>query len=132
MSAGGAIAGLLGLDRPPVHAQGPTPINVGMSCRNLDAVAAWAYMRNPANEAGTEGAVAHYTRATSERAAVAYEAFFPVWADNVPRVDPWGVINALRFSASSQVRKMTPASMIDDSLLQELFRSGYIKSLYPE
>ena len=95
-------------------------------------VAAWAYMRNPSNEAGTESAIAHYTRATPEQAAVAYKAFFPIWKDKVPRVDPKGVMNAIRFSASPQVRKMTPASLVDDSLLQELVRSGYIKSLYPE
>jgi ABC-type nitrate/sulfonate/bicarbonate transport system substrate-binding protein len=95
-------------------------------------VAAWAYIRNPANEAGTEGAIAHYTRATPDQAVVAYKAFFPVWQDKVPRVDPRGVRNAIRFSASSQVRNMTPASLIDDSLLQELVRSGFVKSLYPE
>ena len=95
-------------------------------------VAAWAYIRNPANEAGTESAIAHYTRATPDQAAVAYKAFFPAWQDKVPRVDGRGVANAIRYSASPQVRKMTPASLIDDSLLQELVRSGYVKSLYPE
>ncbi len=93
-------------------------------------VAAWAYIRNPANEAGTESAIAHYTKATPEQSAVAYKAFFPVWQDKVPRVDPKGVRNAIRFSASRQVRLMTPAPLIDDSLLQELERSGYVKSLY--
>ena len=93
-------------------------------------VAAWAYIRNPANEAGAESAIAHYTRATAEQAAVAYKAFFPVWRDTIPRVDSRGVRNAIRFSASARVRKMTPASLIDDSLLQELVRSGYVKSLY--
>ncbi len=93
-------------------------------------VAAWAYIRNPANEAGTESAIAHYTQATPEQAAVAYKAFFPVWQDKVPRVDPRGVRNAIRFSASRQVRLMIPAPLIDDSLLQELERSGYVKSLY--
>jgi ABC-type nitrate/sulfonate/bicarbonate transport system substrate-binding protein len=95
-------------------------------------VAAWAYIRNQANEAGTESAIAHYTRATPEQAAVAYKAFFPVWQEKIPRVDSRGVGNAIRFSASPQVRKMTPATLIDDSLLQELVRSGYVKSLYPE
>lgn len=95
-------------------------------------VAGWAYIRNPANEAAAESAIAHYTRATPEQSAVAYKAFFPVWQDKVPRVDPRGVQNALRFSANPRVRKMTPASLIDDSLLQELVRTGYVKSLYPE
>ncbi len=93
---------------------------------------AWAYIRNPANEAKTETAIAHYTRATPEQAAVAYKAFFSVWQEKVPRVDPRGVTNAIRFSRNPQVRKMTPASLIDDSLLQELVRSGFVKSLYPE
>ncbi len=93
-------------------------------------VAAWAYIRNPANEVGTESAIAHYTQATPEQAAVAYKAFFPVWQDKVPRVDPRGVRNAIRFSASRQLRLMTPAPLIDDSLLQELEQSGYVKSLY--
>ncbi len=95
-------------------------------------VAAWAYIRNPANEAGTESAIAHFTRASPEQAAVAYKAFFPVWQDKVPRVDSRGVANAIRYSASPLVHRMTPASLIDDSLLQELVRSGYVKSLYPE
>jgi len=95
-------------------------------------VAAWAYIRNPANEAGTESAIAHYTRSTPEQAGVAYKAFFPVWQDKIPRVDSRGARNAIRFAANPQVRKMTPASLIDDSLLQELVRSGYVKSLYPE
>ena len=94
--------------------------------------AAWAFIRNPANEARTEGAIAHYTRSTPEQAAVAYKAFFPVWQMKIPRVDPNGVTNAIRFSRNPQVRKMTPAALIDDSLLQELVRSGFIKSLYPE
>jgi ABC-type nitrate/sulfonate/bicarbonate transport system substrate-binding protein len=93
---------------------------------------AWAFIRNPANEAKTESAIAHYTRATPEQAAVAYKAFFPVWQEKIPRVDPRGVTNAIRFSRNPQVRKMTPASLIDDSLLQELVRSGFVKSLYPE
>ncbi|TMI83486.1 MAG: ABC transporter substrate-binding protein [Bacillati bacterium ANGP1] len=95
-------------------------------------LASWAYIRNPANEAEVERAIAHYTRATPEQAAVAYKAFFPVWQDKVPRVDSKGVANAIRFSASPQVRRLTPASLIDDSLLQELVRSGYVKSLYPD
>ena len=82
--------------------------------------------------AEVERAIAHYTRATPEQAAVAYKAFFPVWQDKVPRVDSRGVANAIRFSASPQVRRLTPASLIDDSLLQELVRSGYVKSLYPD
>jgi NitT/TauT family transport system substrate-binding protein len=40
-SAGAAVAGLLAADRAPVQAQALTPMNVGMSFRNLDAVAAW-------------------------------------------------------------------------------------------
>ena len=95
-------------------------------------VTAWAFIRNPANEAKTESAIAHYTRATPEQAAVAYKAFFSVWQEKIPRVDPRGVTNAIRFSRNPQVRKMTPASLVDDSLLQELVRSGFVKSLYPE
>ena len=95
-------------------------------------LAAWAYIRTPANEAGTEASIARYTRSTSEQAAVAYRAFFPVWQVKIPRVDPRGVRNAIRFGANPQVRKMTPASLLDDSLLQELVRSGYVKSLYSE
>lgn len=95
-------------------------------------LAGWAYIRNPVNEARTEAAIAHYTRATPEQAAVAYKAFFPIWQEKIPRVDARGVVNAIRFSRSQQVRTMTPTSLIDDSLLQELVRSGYIKSLYPE
>src|SRR5207237_1440258 len=60
-------------------------------------LAAWAYIRTPANEAGTEASIARYTRSTSEQAAVAYRAFFPVWQDKIPRVDPRGVRNAIRF-----------------------------------
>lgn len=95
-------------------------------------VTAWAFIRNRANEAKTESAIAHYTRATAEQAAVAYKAFFPVWQEKIPRVDPRGVTNAIRFNRNSEVRKMTPASLIDDSLLQELVRSGFMKSLYPD
>ena len=95
-------------------------------------VTAWAYIRNAANEAGAESAIAHYTRATPGQAAVAYKAFFPVWQEKVPRVDGRGVANAIRYSASPRVRKMTPASLLDDSLLQELVRSGFVKALYPE
>ena len=34
--------------------------------------------------------VAPYTRATPEQSAIAYKAFFPVWQDKVPRLDPQG------------------------------------------
>jgi len=93
-------------------------------------LAAWAYIRNPANEAAAESAIVRGTRATPEQAAVAYKAFFPIWQNKVPRVDPKGVRNAIRFSASRQVRLMTPAPLIDDSLIKELELSGYVKSLY--
>src|SRR5207244_4890094 len=33
-------------------------------------LASWAYIRSPANEADVERAIAHYTRATPEQAAV--------------------------------------------------------------
>lgn len=88
---------------------------------------AWAYVRNPANAAGTERVISHYTRVTPEHAAIAYKAFFPTWQAKIPRMDARGVQNNLRFSASPLVRKMVPASLIDDSLLQELVRSGYVK-----
>jgi len=93
-------------------------------------VTAWTYIRNPANEAGTEAAIAHYTQVPPDQAAVAYRAFFPVWQNKVPRVDPTGVRNAIRFAGNPDVRKMTPASLLDDSLLQELVRSGYIKTRF--
>lgn len=89
-------------------------------------LAAWAYIQKPADQPGTESAIARYTRVTPEDAAVAYRAFVPVWQVRVPRVDWKGVENAIRFSASSHVRKMSPASLIDDSLLQQLVRSGYV------
>ncbi len=41
VSAGAALAGLLAASRAAVLAQGPTPLNVGMSFRNLDGVSAW-------------------------------------------------------------------------------------------
>ncbi len=87
----------------------------------------WAYVRNPANAEAAENAIVHYTRVAPEDAAVSYKAFLPVWQARVPRVDARGLQNNLRFSASPLVRKMTPASIIDDSLLQELVRSGYVK-----
>jgi ABC-type nitrate/sulfonate/bicarbonate transport system substrate-binding protein len=90
-------------------------------------VDAWGYVRNPASEAAAESAIVHYTKVSPEDAAVAYRAFLPVWQAKVPRVDGRGVQNVLRFSANPQVRKMLPASLIDDSLLQELVRSGYVK-----
>jgi ABC-type nitrate/sulfonate/bicarbonate transport system substrate-binding protein len=94
-------------------------------------LAAWAFIRNPAHRAATERAIAHYTRATPSQAAVSYQAFFPVWAETrVPRVDPRGVANVLRFSANERVRTANPKQFIDDSVLQELVRSGYVASLY--
>ncbi len=90
-------------------------------------VDAWTFIQNPANAAAAESAIVHYTRATPEDAAIAYKAFLPIWQAKVPRVGALAVQNVLRFSASPLVRKMTPASLIDDSLLQELVRSGYVK-----
>src|SRR5262249_31982899 len=53
-------------------------VNRETTLRVLKAyVTAWAFIRSPANEAKTESAIAHYTRATPEQAAVAYKAFFP-------------------------------------------------------
>ena len=88
---------------------------------------AWTFVRDPANAAAVEDVISHYTKAPAEDAAVAYRAFFPAWQERVPRVDPRGVLNNLRFSANAQVRKMVPASLLDDSLLTELVRSGYPK-----
>lgn len=90
-------------------------------------VDAWAFVREPSNRAAVEATVAHYAKAPPEDAAVAYAAFFPVWRERVPRVDSRGVRNNLRFSANPEVQKMVPASLLDDSLLTELVRSGYIK-----
>ncbi|HEV2357452.1 MAG TPA: ABC transporter substrate-binding protein [bacterium] len=90
-------------------------------------VDAWAFVREPANAAAVQTAISHYTGASTEDAGVAYKAFFPAWQARVPRVDSRGVENNLRFSANPQVRKMVPASLIDDSLLTELVRSGYVK-----
>jgi ABC-type nitrate/sulfonate/bicarbonate transport system substrate-binding protein len=90
-------------------------------------VDAWAFVRDPANAAAVQDVIAHYTKAPAEDAAIAYRAFFPAWQERVPRVDARGVQNNLRFSANAQVRKMVPASLLDDSLLTELVRSGYIK-----
>jgi ABC-type nitrate/sulfonate/bicarbonate transport system substrate-binding protein len=90
-------------------------------------VDAWAFVRDPANAAAVQGVISHYTKAPAEDAAVAYKAFFPAWQERVPRVDSRGVRNNLRFSANAQVRTMVPASLIDDSLLTELVRSGYLK-----
>jgi ABC-type nitrate/sulfonate/bicarbonate transport system substrate-binding protein len=90
-------------------------------------VDAWAFVRDPANAADVEGVISHYTKAPAQDAAIAYKAFFPTWQARVPRVDSRGVQNNLRFSASAQVRAMVPASLIDDSLLTELVRSGYVK-----
>ncbi len=90
-------------------------------------VDAWVFVRDPANAAAVQDAISHYTKAPAEDAAVAYRAFFPAWQQRVPRVDSRGVQNNLRFSANAQVRKMVPASLLDDSLLTELVRSGYVK-----
>jgi ABC-type nitrate/sulfonate/bicarbonate transport system substrate-binding protein len=88
---------------------------------------AWAHDRDPANAPAVESVITHYTKASPEDAAIAYKAFLPVWQDKVPRVDGHGVQNNIRFSGNPQVRKMTPAMLIDDSLLQELVRAGYVK-----
>ncbi len=94
-------------------------------------LAAWAFVRNPANEDATERAIAHYTRTTQGEAAAAYKAFTPIWRQvQVPRVIPIGVLNVLRFSENARVRGMNPISLIDGSLLDELVRSGYVDSLY--
>lgn len=90
-------------------------------------VDAWTFVRDPANAADVQSVISHYTKATPEDAAVAYKAFFPAWQARVPRVDPRGIQNNLRFSANAQVRAMVPANLIDDSLLTELVRSGYLK-----
>lgn len=90
-------------------------------------VDAWAFVRDPANAADVQAVISHYTKATPEDAAVAYKAFFPAWLARIPRVDPRGIQNNLRFSANPQVRAMVPANLIDDSLLTELVRSGYLK-----
>ena len=90
-------------------------------------VDAWAFVRDPANAGAVEGVISHYTKAPADEAGVAYKAFFPAWRERVPRVDARGVQNNLRFSANAQVRRMVPASLLDDSLLTELVRSGYVK-----
>jgi ABC-type nitrate/sulfonate/bicarbonate transport system substrate-binding protein len=90
-------------------------------------VDAWAFVRNPANASAVQTVIARYTRVPAEDAAIAYVAFFPVWGQRIPRVDLRGVQNNLKFSANPQVRRTVPASLIDDSLLQELVRSGYLK-----
>ena len=90
-------------------------------------VDAWTFIRDPSNRVAVEAIVSRYTKAPAEDAAVAYEAFFPAWRERVPRVDSRGVRNNLRFSANPQVQKMVPASLLDDSLLTELVRSGYLK-----
>lgn len=96
-------------------------------------LAAWAFIRSPAHEAPAELAIAHYTRSTQDEATIAYKALVPVWQGvTLPRVDPTGVKNVLRFSANTRVREVDPLTLIDDSVLDELVRSGYLDVLYPK
>jgi ABC-type nitrate/sulfonate/bicarbonate transport system substrate-binding protein len=96
-------------------------------------LAAWAFIRNPAHEAAAEEAIAHYTRSTPDEAAVAYKALVSVWQGvTLPRVNPTGVTNVLRFSANTRVREVDPLTLIDDSVLDALVRSGYLDVLYPK
>lgn len=96
-------------------------------------LAAWAFIRSPAHAAAAEDAIAHYTRSTQDEAAIAYKALVPVWQGvTLPRVNPTGVENVLRFSGNTRVRAMDPLTLIDDSVLDELVRSGYLDVLYPK
>jgi NitT/TauT family transport system substrate-binding protein len=92
---------------------------------------AWAFIRDRANQAATVKSIADHTQSSQQEAAVAYEAFYPVWAQTkVPSVDTEGVRNVLRFSTNAQVQRLDPASLVDTSVLDELVRSGYVDSLY--
>jgi NitT/TauT family transport system substrate-binding protein len=96
-------------------------------------LAAWAFIRKPANAAAAEDAIAHYTRSTPEEAAIAYTALFPIWKRvELPKVDPAGAANVLRFSANTRVRAVDPLTLIDDAVLDELVRSGFLDLLYPK
>ena len=94
-------------------------------------LAAWAFLRMPANEAVAEDAIAHYTRSTQEEATIAYKALVSVWQEaELPRMNPTGVKNVLRFSGNTRVRDVDPLTLIDDSVLDALVQSGYLKELY--
>ena len=94
-------------------------------------LAAWAFLRKPANEAVAEDAIAHYTGSTPEEAAIAYRALVSVWQEaGLPRMNPTGVKNVPRFSGNTRVRDVGPLTLIDDSVLDTLLQSGYLNELY--
>jgi NitT/TauT family transport system substrate-binding protein len=94
-------------------------------------LAGWAFVHQPANRVEVVDTIARYTRSSPSEASVAYDAFAPLWAQaTVPRVDPQGVANVLRFSTNPRVRALAPAQLIDSSVLEDLVRSGYVDSLY--
>lgn len=96
-------------------------------------LSAWAFIRKPVNEAAAESAIAHYTRSTQDEAAIAYKALVSIWQGvALPRVNPAGVKNVLRFSTNTRVREVDPLTLIDDSVLDALVQSGYLDVLYPK
>lgn len=70
-----------------------------------------------------------HLRISEDVARGAYRSFAHVW-EEVPYVRPESVQAILDFLPSEQVKGTTPDKYIDNSLIQELETSGFIKTLY--
>ncbi|MEK6562736.1 MAG: hypothetical protein AABZ59_06105, partial [Candidatus Binatota bacterium] len=74
--------------------------------------------------------VGKYTKTTDqEDLEETYRTFVGVW-DRVPYVSPAAVQTILNFSTSPNAKTAKPEQFIDNSIIEELERSGFIQQLY--
>ncbi len=74
--------------------------------------------------------IAKYTKTTSEdELEETYRTFVKVW-ERVPYVSTAAVQTLLNFASSPNAKTAKPEQFIDNSILEELERSGFVRQLY--
>jgi NitT/TauT family transport system substrate-binding protein len=76
-------------------------------------------------------AIGKYTKMTdADDLEETYRTFLPAW-DKVPYVSAAGVQTLLNFAANPAAKTAKPEQFIDNAMLAELDKSGFIEKLYP-
>jgi ABC-type nitrate/sulfonate/bicarbonate transport systems, periplasmic components len=83
-----------------------------------------------ANPKETKQAIGKYTKTTNEEdLEETYQTFIKVW-ERVPLVSSAGVQSVLNFTRHAGAKAAKPEQFIDNSILTELDKSGFVNQLY--
>jgi len=81
----------------------------------------WTYIANPANKATVVDVLARNQKVSADVAQAGYEAAVQAWTSKqVPRVNPEGVANALKYVDAPNAKGADPSQFIDNSFWDQV------------